>query len=610
MQSKNKIFIIIFFVALVARLFYLEQIKDTFLFNCPIVDSGTFEHIGWQIASGALGNGEDAAFNKIPLYYNFIATCYRLIGRNLYFVRLVQSVIGAFNCGLLFLLGALIFRRRVGIIAGIVASLYWPLIAFEAKFLPVNLAIFFSILTVVFLYLFLETKNKTFIFTSGLSFAFASIARANMLLLFPVYAAWIFFYFLKEKKRAIICTAVFIFAFSLIIAPPILKDYGKTQEFMPVQNNYAIGVYFGLSLEHINVKPGSAWKNLMMDLLDDDLTHARERIPYWFKKGKDLIAGNPAKYTKEFFKKLYVFGNHYELSPRESINYFRQKSSFLSLPLFNFGIVFPFAIMGMFVGWREFRKKAMPIYLFVFTYAASVIPFMPLSRYRLPIVPFLIIFAAYGFFKIAETIKIKKWNHFAKYIVFIVPILVVSNSNYMQTTLESFSRPYYHEGLMYVRAKDYSTALISLQTALKKHPNDADIFETTGDAYAGMGELEKAEVNYKMALTIQPRFPKAMNKLGVVYARMGKMDKAKELFIQAITSFPTDLPELHINLGNCYKFEKDHKNAEKEYKRALHFSPNNLQALFRLATLYEEVGDKEGAERVWRKYNKILMPIH
>jgi len=165
MNSKAKIFIAIFLLALLVRVLYLEQIKNTFLFYHPIVDSGAFETIGSNIASGRVDDG--AVSGRIPLYRNFIAIIYKAVGQNPYFTRFIQSVLGALSCGFLFLLACYIFKRSVGIIAGVIASFYWPLIAFESKFLPVTLAIFFSMLMLLCIYEFLEKKKILWLLPSG-----------------------------------------------------------------------------------------------------------------------------------------------------------------------------------------------------------------------------------------------------------------------------------------------------------------------------------------------------------------------------------------------------------------------------------------------------------
>ena len=610
MENKVKVLIFIFLLAIIARFIYLSEIKSTFLFEHPIVDSGTFEMIGSSIASGTINNDSGTPFNRIPLYYNFIAAIYRVVGRNMYAVRLVQSLIGALNCCMIFLIGARVFRREVGIIAGVIMALYWPLIAFEAKFLPVNLAIFFSILSALSFYWFMDKRKLCFLFAGGVSIALASIARANMLILVPVLTIWVFVY-LKEKNTLINMNMVkgvlvFVLGVFLVIIPPVLKDYKSTKELMPVQNNYAIGVYFGLDLEHIKVKPGSSWKSLMMELLDEDLVHARDRVPYWFKRSVDLISRDPARYIIEFGKKIYILCNYYEFSPRESINFFRQESRFLSLPLFNFGYIFAFAILGMLEAGRKRLKDTSIIYLFAISYAVSVLPFMPLARYRLPIVPFFIIFAAYGIFLIFDLVRQKKNKEFITYAIFLLQLLILTNTNPMRSYLASFSRPNYHSALMYLRIDDPANAIVQLKKAISKHPKDPDIYEALGDAYFKSGKPKSAKAAYLKALVLEEKNPKALNKLGVVYAQMGDTKKAKELFIKAISSFPTDMPELHINLGNCYRMEGNMAVAEKEYKRALHFAPNNLQALYRLATLYEESGNKKAAMEIWEKYGKLM----
>ena len=63
----------------------------------------------------------------------------------------------------------------------------------------------------------------------------------------------------------------------------------------------------------------------------------------------------------------------------------------------------PLALVGMALGGR--RRGAAPLILFFLSYAASVILFYNFSRYRMPVVPVVIVFAAAGLVGIAEGIR-------------------------------------------------------------------------------------------------------------------------------------------------------------------------------------------------------------
>jgi len=138
--------------------------------------------------------------------------------------------------------------------------------------------------------------------------------------------------------------------------------------------------------------------------------------------------------------------------------------------------------------------------------------------------------------------------------------------------------------------------LLEFKIALRKHPDDPDIFEAMGYAYVRQGNLKKAESFYEKALDVEGRFPKAMNSLGVVYAKEGKIDSAKDLFEKIVMEFPMQSINAYINLGNCYKMEGDFKMAEEQYKKALLIDPENPNVLNKLRLFYEETGDPRSEE--------------
>ncbi|MFC1576228.1 tetratricopeptide repeat protein [Candidatus Omnitrophota bacterium] len=608
MKSNIRTVILIFFLALALRVLYLDQIKDTYLFYSPIVDSGAYDQSGVQAASGDTSKIYSYPLFRIPFYRLFLGIIYKVGGHNVYLARFIQAIVGALSCCLIYALAGLVFNRKTAFIAGLAASLYWPFIAFDAKFLPVNLAIFCSLLGILSISKFFERRKIPWIFAGGAALALASIARANIALVLPALFLWILFYFWKNAgaKKSLFYAGFFLAGFLFVMAPLLAKDYSARKEFMPIQKNYGVGVYFGADLDRINIKPGSTWRKLMRELLDKDLVHIQERNIYFLNKTAQIIFSDPAGYMAGLAKKIYILWNYYEFSPRECINYFRSKSRFLSLPLPSFGWVAAFSILGMILAWGKSREKATPLYIFVFMYQVALLPFMPLARYRLPIVPFLIVFASYCVTEIFAVIREKKWGVFAGYTAALLPILILTNTNPFLEYLQKFDRPYYHEGRARLRSLgDEDNALANLKVALKKHPKDADIYAAMGYGYARKGDLGKAEVCYAQALDIESRFPEAMNSLGTIYAKQGRIVEAKVLFKKVLAEFPDKSVDAHINLGNCYKMEGNYDMAEGEYKRALFLEPDYPPALYRLALLYEETGNPEAAV-VRARYEKIV----
>lgn len=499
--------ILIFLLALSARILYLGQIKQNLLFLCPIVDSGIY-NLGAKLIAEGTFTGYYDNIGRIPLYRYFLATIYKIGGYDIYLSCLIQSVIGAFSCCLIYLLGANIFNRRVGMISGVVASLYWPFIAFNAKTLPVNLAIFFSLCAIMSIYKFLTKKNMLWVVISGIFFALSTLARPNILLLLPVISMWFLFYFFKKSgvKKSILYSTIFIVSFVSVTAFSMMMDYSMRSEVMPIHSRFGIGLYLGSDLDY-TARLGYRWERIAKELLNKNLVTIKEKNIYWLKKTKELIVKNPADYIKNLHKKIYILWNYYEFSPNECINHFRLLSKFLvSLPL-DFGFIAAFSIMGMLLAWRKFNDIALPIYLFIFVYLISLLPFTPYARFRLPLVPFLIIFASYGISELIEGFRHHQRRNVLQFIIFFVPLFILTNSNSLMPYLRDFDRPRYHRGSMYLRyIDDAEDALEEFKWALKKHPYDADIYRGIGDAYKRLGDSGRAKISHEKASRIKSRY--------------------------------------------------------------------------------------------------------
>jgi tetratricopeptide (TPR) repeat protein len=606
-KSRLGVIILIFFLAVAVRAVYLEQVKNEVLFSYPISDSGDYHRAGIKIAAGTITETDRARFFRIPAYHSFLAFIYMTGGPSAYFSSAAQVLVGAFSCCLIYLLGRNVFSDRVGMLSGILAAFYWPFAAFAAKTLPVNFAILFSLLSLLFLYkLYMEDK-KAWGFFGGLFLALASLARPNFLILFPVVSIWLLFYSFKKAVfwKRFLCSLGFVVGFVAVIGPVFFADYSSRKEFVPVQKNYAATAYMGSDLALIELRPGSAWRKKMVELLRQDLTTRKERDIYWFNEIRKLAGEDPSGFFKSFLRKIYMLFNYYEFAPYESINYFRNKSAFLSLPLVNFGWIIPFAVLGMLFAGRNFKKEAMPLYIFIFFYFLSLLPFPPLARYRLPVVPLLMIFAAYCMLNFFDAFRLGRWKYLLGCMALFFPLAVFTNTNPGLVYLESFNRPYYHEGRAYLEAGELDKAQADLEKAQQRRPFDADVYEAMGDLFFQRGELEKAETNYKKALQVEEDFPEAMEKLGVVYGKKGELDKAIATFKLIQSSFPVEYASTHINLAACYMLKGDAGAAKSELQKALELEPENLKALYRLTELAEKENDPD-APALRRRLNELL----
>ena len=135
---------VVVLVALVIRVIYVLQLRDSPLFSHPILDSQV--HDGWARSIVAGEEVFTGAYFKAPLYPWFLATIYKIAGPGYLVPRLVQAVMGSLSCGLVYLVGREAFGRATGALAGLAAATFWVLVYFDAELLVEPLGVFLNLL--------------------------------------------------------------------------------------------------------------------------------------------------------------------------------------------------------------------------------------------------------------------------------------------------------------------------------------------------------------------------------------------------------------------------------------------------------------------------------
>jgi tetratricopeptide (TPR) repeat protein len=118
---------------------------------------------------------------------------------------------------------------------------------------------------------------------------------------------------------------------------------------------------------------------------------------YWTQKTLDEILSNPADWIYLMGKKWLLCWNFIENSDTESQYAYEIWSDILTVlgSFLHFGVIASLAIFGICITAKNYRQLWL-LYLLVIFYSISVTLFFIFSRYRLPLVPLLVMFAAAG----------------------------------------------------------------------------------------------------------------------------------------------------------------------------------------------------------------------
>jgi len=618
-QKETFVIVGLFLLAFVIRLIYLNQITSSPDFDMPQRDP--LWHYNWakEIARGDFLGKE--VFFRAPLYPYFLGIIYTFFGVSFYLPRLIQIIIGSLSCVFIFLLAKRLFNRTVGIIASVIASFYAPLIHFDAEFeLPV-LEVFLD-LSMLLLLLSAGTKlKKKWWLLAGIIFGLSAILRPNILIFLPFVLLWICIRLWKENKSKIIFSGLyFLLGTILIISPVTVRNWVVGKDFVLISSQGGINFFIGNNVESDGKTAAAApgmlpyegykdniWltsiklaeKNLGKKLKPSEISN------FWYKQGFHFIKTYPLKYLQLLGKKFYFFWNSYEIENNKDLYFYSRWSSLSRLLLwdhllrFPFGIVGPLAIWGLVLN-AKYWKKYFLLYAFIFSYMLSVISFFVASRFRLPVIPLLIIFASYSIYWLVEKIKNKQTRPLLVSLSVLIPLLLIANSNLFEVGQPNLSVTYNTLGIVYTQKGWYDSAISIFQESIKADPNSALPHWHLGRVYYEKGYWDEAIKEFNQAISLDPNRAIVYSDLGYIYDQMNKDEEAFQSYRKAL-EIDSTLVRALVNLAFLYEKKESYEQAVNAYQKALGFEPEVAGIHNDLGNVYVKLNLKDKATAEFRK---------
>ena len=179
---------LIFALAFALRLVYVLQVRHTPFFQTLGLDAKFYDQWARDVARG---QGPGDAFFMSPLYPYFLAIVYRLFGRDLTLVRLIQAGLGSLSAVLVYVLARGVFDRKVGVLAGFLAAAYGAFIFYDGSVLLTPLLVILNLVALVLFVRGDETRRPAPFVLAGVALGVSAIGRAAVLLFVPVALGWI-----------------------------------------------------------------------------------------------------------------------------------------------------------------------------------------------------------------------------------------------------------------------------------------------------------------------------------------------------------------------------------------------------------------------------------
>jgi 4-amino-4-deoxy-L-arabinose transferase-like glycosyltransferase len=508
--------LLLFLVALALRVVYIRQAEQNdpgYSVLLPAEDMYQHDITAREYLKGNFAFSMRDDLQTSVFYPYFLALLYGVSGGGRHFVMLSQAVISSFSVVLLYFAALCFMPRAFAIASGLLMAFYGAYVFYSGLLLPETVIVFLCVLALFFLAKYKESHTHALLIFAGITLAICVVARPNNIIALPFLLLWV----LVENdslKRGTTDAGILLMSAAVVMALWLARGLLFGYKTNPgaslglygflVGNTYdSTGIFFhsrASAKEIYAASEGSYIRGLV------ELAKA--------------IFDHPTQWLFAEARKFLAFWIGFEPNDNVSYHVSREFSPLLRFPLPSFGFVSAMGLLGMCASMRD-RKKFMLLYLMAVGSFLSVFVFLVLSRYRLTIVPILILFSALAGEKIWNCLSSRQFTRAAAFIVSAIILLTLTQS----------------QNIKYL----YPASYLAYYESMARH-NTAIAFITKGETALGEEQL-------KRLLAEDPGFVQGYVTYAVLCESQGKNEEALAMIEKGLSVRPADSVLLAMRAG-------------------------------------------------------------
>jgi tetratricopeptide (TPR) repeat protein len=530
--------------AFLVRVLLVLSLRGQPYFDTPIVDSAAYDQWAVDIATKSFWG--DRAFYQDPLYPYGLGIFYKIFGRDFLWVRIVQAALGTAGLWMLFEAVRRFLGYRTAIVALVLAAFYKAFLFYDTALLKEFLGA--VAIEAALLAWAMDKKWKWLAF--GAALGIGTLVRGNLLLLAVAAAG------LLAIRRDMKSAGLVLAGAVLCILPVTIRNAAVAHDFVLTTAQFGPNLYTGNNPENTTgrYRPPSFLVAGAPEFEEPGFRAEAERIngrpmkasqidAFWRGRAIGYITSNFGTFLGVTLKRILMLTNAFEIPDNYNIPFMARFSWILRAPLFTFGwFVAPLAAAGIYLSWAERGKFAM-LYVLLGAYLASIVFFFVFGRYRLPVVPILIVFAAHA---VVKTIQLREWRMRAipkiAAVVFLATLVLVNVP--LPASIggtRDFRTAHYNLGIYYATHDQPAEAAEEFESAARLNPEllkDPTFLWAAGQAYEKSGKTAEAIEKYRKAVAIDRQSAEPPYRVGRLYFDVGMYDRAAELFSETLRRDP------------------------------------------------------------------------
>lgn len=595
----------VFATALAIRLVHLWQMRGTLYFATLLGDARAYDQWARRLAGGDWVGSE--VFYQAPLYPYFLGLIYATTGADPAHARVVQAVVGAGSAVLVALAAGRLFGPRAGTVAGFLLAAYAPAIFFDSLLQKSVLDVFFvatALAAIAFLVTGAHDRPRAWV-VLGLASGALALTRENALALVPVFAGWIWVGAPRGRLGRGRAIGLFAVGVAVVLAPVVVRNYAvsgelylTTAQFGP---NFYIGNHEGADGSYQALRFGRG----APEFEQRDATELAEResgrpltpaevSSYWTRRAVDSIARDPAAWLALMGRKAALLVNAHEAIDTESQESYAEWSWPLAWlgTVTHFGLLVPLAALGVWVTWDD-RKRLWVLYAVALAFAAATLAFYVFARYRYPLVPVLVLFAA-----ALVPGRPRRLAHVSRARQLAVAAAVTCLAGLCHLPLLSAARSRAitetNLGAALVDDGQAVAAVGVLEKAVAIAPDYVPAYNNLGVALRAAGRTDDAIRRYRDGLAVNDTYPDLHYNLANALLAINRPDEAAEHLRRSAAGTP-DSAGVHNNLGTALAEKGQFAEAAAQFELAVALDPTSTRAHRNLGNVLAELGRHDEA---------------
>ncbi len=592
--------------ALFRAVYFYLYAQNSIFFDGLILDSRVYDSWAAAIAQGQWVGRQ--AFYFPPLYPYLLGLLFKAVGHSLAPVYLLQALLGLVSLVLIYRIGMATFNERVGLLAAGAAALYGPFAFFEMKVLGTTLGLTLNLLALMLLVAAERASQagRTVAgrwLLAGLVIGLAAECVPGTILLAPLYAAYLG---LTRYRAAIALLAgtflatVPVLAHNLYVASdplPLSGQGGLT--FYQGNNPNASGLY--------SVPPGFSGSPESQAVEEQSKAEREtgramrrsEVSAHFLRKGLAFIASSPFAWIRLEGQKLMALFGDYEASTEYSLYFERQQIPWLRILCLPFAAIAAAGVAGMILAGRP-RPPASALLLYGAHAAAIPLIFYVSGRYRLPLVPPLLIYGAAFCDRLLAEIRATGAlaPTVARSAALALGLALVSFFPLGRPVVPAEANVHYNIGNLLMERDRYEEAIASFDRSLAQWPGNDYAWINRGNSLDKLGRPDEALASYLRAEEANPGSWRAYKAQGIILHRDKRYEEEEAVYRRGLK---TDGEEAYYLLGIALKNLNRIDEAIRALQEAVRLNPSYARAHTRLGEILAGRGESDAAREEFRK---------